>query len=119
MKKLILLLLVAAVGYIGYLALHEKPGEGPKAEAGRKASQPVIVALEAYRLARGQYPEDLDELSLGMSGVLPKQIDGNPVLYTRTDSGYELTFSYASPLPTHCTYTTVRKWQCGYLTKKK
>lgn len=114
MKKLFLLLLVAGAAYVGYLVWKEKPGEGPKASAGKSASQPVIDALERYRFAHNAYPADYEVLS-AEAGGLPSQVLGHPLRYERSGEGYDLTFSYATPLPVHCTYNPATRWKCGFL----
>ena len=116
-KKILLLLILGVLGYVSYLATREKPGQGVKADTGRRQSQPVIAALAVYRDNHGAYPGDLDELSNEVAVIVPRNVDDHPLLYSRTSAGYELTFSYANPLPVHCTYTPATKWQCRYLTK--
>lgn len=113
MKKLFLLLLLALGVYVGYLARKEKPGMGPKARSGKAAAQPVINAIEAYRTAHNMYPADLDDLRSENSS-LPRRIDGHGIDYDRHGATYEVSFSYTTPLPVHCTYTPSH-WKCGYL----
>ncbi|MEP7324324.1 MAG: hypothetical protein ABI836_00120 [Gemmatimonadota bacterium] len=114
MKKLFLLLLFAGAVYIGYLAKKEKPGEGPKARTGKAASQPVIDALERYHVIHAVYPPDIEVLS-AEGGGLPSQVLGHPLRYEREGAMYNLTFSYAQPLPVHCTYNSETRWKCGFL----
>lgn len=114
MKKLFLLVLLAGAVYLGYLVQKEKPGEGPKARAGKSAAQPVINALESYRTAHNVYPADLEVLS-GEGGGLPSQVLGQPLRYERFEATYDLTFSYTTPLPVHCTYNPETRWKCGFL----
>jgi len=47
--------------------------------------------------------------------AVPQQINGHPILYEIRPDGYQLTFSYADPLPVHCTYMPATKWKCGWL----
>jgi hypothetical protein len=115
MGKLFLVILVAGAAYIGYLAQKEKPGEGPKARTGKAAAQPVIAALESYHAAHNVYPPDIEDLSTEGGGGMPSQIDGHPVRYERYGATYSLTFSYATPLPVHCTYNPETHWKCGFL----
>ncbi|MEO8294948.1 MAG: hypothetical protein ABI613_05475, partial [Gemmatimonadota bacterium] len=82
MKKIFLLLLVAAGIYVGYLARKEKPGAGPGAHNGKVAAQPVIAAVEAYRIAHNVYPEDLDDLRTENASI-PSRIDGHEIGYSR------------------------------------
>ena len=114
MKKLFLLVLLAGAVYLGYLVKKEKPGEGPKAKAGKAQAQPVINALETYRTAHAVYPPDLDALS-GEGGGLSGQVLGNQLKYERFGAVYDLTFSYTTPLPAHCTYNPETRWKCGYM----
>ncbi len=114
MKKLIWLALFAGAAYVGYLAYKEKPGEGPKARQGKAAVQPVVNALESYRQAHNTYPADLEDLA-GEGGGLPGQVLGHPLRYERHGATYDLTFSYATPLPVHCTYSPETRWKCGFL----
>lgn len=114
MKKLFLLVLLAGAVYLGYLAKKEKPGEGPKARAGKAATEPVIEALESYHAAHAAYPSDIEALA-GEGGGLPSQVLGHPLRYDRHGSTYDLTFSYATPLPVHCTYSPETRWKCGFL----
>jgi hypothetical protein len=113
-KKLFLLALLAGAVYLGYLVKKEKPGEGPKAKTGKAAVQPVINALEAYHAVHSVYPADLEVLS-GEGGGLPSQVLGHPLQYDRSGATYDLTFSYATPLPVHCTYNPETRWKCGFL----
>jgi hypothetical protein len=112
-KTIFLILLLAAGGYVGYLAHKEKPGVGPKARVGKVAAQPVITAVEAYRTAHNMYPADIDDL-LTENTALPRRIDGHEIGYSRHGSTYDLTFSYTTPLPVHCTYSPTH-WKCGYM----
>ena len=114
MKKLFLLALLAGAVYLGYLVKKEKPGEGLKARTGKAAAQPVIDALETYRAAHNLYPPDLEDLS-GEGGGLPSRVLGHPLRYERFGATYELTFSYTTPLPVHCTYNPETRWKCGFL----
>ena len=114
MKKLFLLALFAGAAYVGYLVWKEKPGEGPKAMTGKAATQPVINALESYHAIHNVYPPDIEVLS-AEGGGLPSQILGHPLQYERSGATYDLTFSYATPLPVHCTYNPETHWKCGFL----
>ena len=114
MKKLFLLVLLAGAVYLGYLVQKEKPGEGPKARTGKAATQPVINALESYHAAHSVDPPDIEVLA-AEGGGLPSQILGHPLRYERSGATYDLTFSYATPLPVHCTYNPETRWKCGFL----
>jgi hypothetical protein len=54
----------------------------------------VACALERYRLARGQYPEELNALVPAFAAVLPHDIiNGQPLKYRRTDNGRFILYS--------------------------
>jgi hypothetical protein len=54
----------------------------------------VACALERYRLAHGEYPETLDELSPQLIAKVPHDIiNGQPLHYRRTDSGQFILYS--------------------------
>lgn len=114
MKKLFLLALLAGIVYVGYLARKEKPGEGPKARTGKAAAEPVIEALEAYHATHSVYPPDIEVLATEGTPI-PGQVLGHPLSYEREGAVYHLTFSYAQPLPVHCTYNPETRWKCGFL----
>ncbi|HEV8123530.1 MAG TPA: hypothetical protein VGP80_04775 [Gemmatimonadales bacterium] len=114
MKRLFWLAVLAGIVYLGYLVRKEKPGEGPKAKAGKAAVQPVINALEGYHAVHSAYPPDIETLATE-GGGLPSQVLGHPLRYEREGAGYDLTFSYATPLPVHCTYNPETRWKCGFL----
>jgi hypothetical protein len=114
MKKLFLFALLAGAVYLGYHLKQEKPGESSKAKAGKAATQPVIDALEAYHAAHTAYPTDLEVLA-GEGGGLPSHVMGHPLRYEPFDGTYDLTFTYATPLPFHCTYNPATRWKCGFM----
>lgn len=54
----------------------------------------LACALERYRLARGQYPEELNALIPRFVAVLPHDIiNGQPLQYRRTDDGRFIIYS--------------------------
>jgi hypothetical protein len=56
----------------------------------------IACALERYRLVYGSYPEALDMLVPQFSEKLPHDlINGQPLLYRRTDDGKYLLYSVA------------------------
>ncbi|MEP6571982.1 MAG: hypothetical protein ABJD11_04775 [Gemmatimonadota bacterium] len=109
---LVLLILIAGVAY---LITREKPGTGGKARVGMSRAAPLVNAVEAYRSAHGGYPAALEDLVPDFIGSIPHEIDGHPIIYDRHGSTYGLTFSYMSPLPTHCTFTPTQTWTCAWL----
>ena len=92
-----------------------KPGTGGRARVGVSRAGPLGNAVEAYRSAHGGYPASLEDLVPDFVGSIPHEIDGHPIIYERHGSSYGLTFSYMSPLPTHCTITPARTWTCAWL----
>jgi hypothetical protein len=97
----------------------DPPGKGPRAERGYRRADPVIRALAAYRDAHGSYPAALAEL---VPRYLPAQAlavprreqEAYPLAYTRTATGYELSFRYAGPGMNECTYRVPPgAWECG------
>jgi hypothetical protein len=113
MKTLLLIVLILAGAYF-YLS-KQKPGVGPKAEAGFRASAPIISAIDQFKTVKNGPPGILSELTPEYLPTVPREINGHPILYTIRPDGYELTFSYADPLPVHCTYMPSTKWKCGWL----
>lgn len=113
MKTLLLILAIAGVAY--YFLSQQKPGVGPKAEAGFRAAAPIISAIGQFREAKNGPPGVLGELSPEFLAAVPQQINGHPILYEIRPDGYQLTFSYADPLPVHCTYMPATKWKCAWL----
>jgi len=94
------------------------PGAGPKAERGYTAATPVIAALERHSELHGAYPDSLPQLvpALLSAAALEPPNEGYPLLYRRTETGYELRFRYSGPGMNHCTWTPEsRAWKCsGY-----
>jgi hypothetical protein len=94
------------------------PGRGEKAEHGFASAPPVIVAIERYRSARGQYPVTLEAL---VPDFLPRQAllhgpaqVGYPWEYGRDSTGYTLTFRYTGPGMNSCHYSPAEpRWKCG------
>ena len=74
-------------------ALVKVPQKAALAQSGVDMAM-LACALERYRLARGQYPEDLNALVPGFAAVLPHDIiNGQPLKYRRTDNGRFLLYS--------------------------
>ncbi|HKV76126.1 MAG TPA: hypothetical protein VJN95_16530 [Gemmatimonadales bacterium] len=113
MKTLLLILIIVAGAY--YYLSQQKPGVGPKADAGFRVAAPIISAINQFRDAKSGPPGILMELVPEYLPSIPRQINGHPILYQIRPDGYELTFSYADPLPVHCTYMPKTKWKCGWL----
>ena len=91
------------------------PGEGRKAAAGYTLCEPLIDALTQYHAQYAGYPDNLDALAPDFLDVIPTTYDNFPIVYTRTDSGYTLEFSYQRPGMNTCIYNPGTSWTCsGY-----
>jgi hypothetical protein len=109
-----LLILAALAGGAWHFYQPLPPGEGPNADAGKRAATVVLRTLENYRGERGHYPEDLADLVPKYLSKLPRLSNGVPFEYERLGSSYELTFNYTNPLPVHCTFRPDGKWSCTW-----
>ena len=102
-----------------WLAMCTPPaGRGVTAERRYREAEPIIAGLEAFRRARGAYPDSLTELvpmflaaeRLSESRTAP---DG-PLTYVRDTMGYALRFEYRGPAMNHCEYRPEpARWSCG------
>jgi hypothetical protein len=93
----------------------QPPGEGPKAEAGYAACEPVIQALAAYHADHHVYPESLAALSPDYLETVPDEVNELAIVYQQEEEAYSLRFSYTGPGMNHCTYTPDAGWDCyGY-----
>lgn len=84
------------------------PGQGEKAQALFKKSEPIIISLEKFYAKEGVYPASLDEL-------VPQYLQKSAYsgfIYLRNLGSYELTFSYEAPGVNSCTYTPEHAWNC-------
>ncbi len=113
MKTLLLILVI--LGGAWFVLSKQKPGVGPKADAGFRATAPIISAIGQFYEVKHGPPGMIGELAPDFMASVPREVDGHPILYEIRPDGYELTFSYADPLPVHCTYTPNTKWKCGWL----
>lgn len=109
-----LIFLAALLGGAWYLYKPLPPGEGPNADAGKRAATPILRTMESYRGERGSYPEDLEYLVPDYLSKMPRLGNGVPFEYQRLGSSYELTFNYTNPLPVHCTFRPESKWTCEW-----
>lgn len=93
----------------------EPPGIGEKAERGYAACNFIIEVLEYYKRDTGTYPASLVELVPDYSPSIPTEVNGQPIMYHKTDEGYSLSFSYIGPGMNSCTYSTDdgRQWRCS------
>jgi hypothetical protein len=107
--------ILAAMLLSGCAAVTEEPpGVGAKANQGYAACNFIITVLEEYNTANGEYPESLQELVPDYSPSIPDRVNNEPIVYTRTETGYTLRFSYVGPGMNICTYSTDagREWRC-------
>jgi hypothetical protein len=99
----------------------EAPGEGPKAARGYARAQPVIAALDSFRVANAAYPDSLEQLIptfLPASALVPPAASQEhyPFEYKKEAADFELTFRYTGPGMNWCTFRASRRtWQCGGL----
>ena len=95
------------------VATDEPPGVGERAEKGYAFSQPVIAALEAYRLDRGAYPEKLTDLTPEYLASAPTATDELDFSYSSTGDSYSFSFHYRGPGMNTCTYKPEGEWHCS------
>jgi hypothetical protein len=91
----------------------EPPGVGEKAERGYAASEPVIAALETYRVAHGEYPEQLGALVPDYLPVIWTGGDDLDYSYSRSGESYSFSFHYRGPGMNTCTYKPDAGWHCS------
>jgi hypothetical protein len=93
----------------------EPPGTGIKANQGYAACNYIIAVLEDYKSAKGTYPASLEDLVPGYASSIPTEVNGQPIVYSKSDEDYTLSFSYIGPGMNYCTYSTEdgRKWRCS------
>jgi hypothetical protein len=89
------------------------PGEGEGAIRGYDLCVPLITAVEEYRKANKDYPESLDELVPDYLKAVPTGVNGDPIIYTKQDGTYTLTFSYSGPGNNVCIYAPEHGWHCS------
>ena len=112
MKFLLVLAILIGAGWYFFHPL--PPGQGPKAEEGKRAAGRVVAMIEAYHEEKGVYPVALDDLIPDYSAGVPQMTNGRPYDYERLGSRFQLTFNYTNPAPVHCTIEPERKWQCEW-----
>jgi hypothetical protein len=112
MKFLLVLAILAGAAWYFYRPL--PPGQGPKADEGKRAAGRVVAMLEAYHAAKGVYPVDLDDLIPDYSAGVPTMTNGRPYGYERIGDRFQLTFNYTNPVPVHCTFEPGSKWTCEW-----
>ena len=71
----------------------EPPGEGEKTERGYAACQPIIKALDGYYQVNEDYPQSLSELIPQFFIDILDEVNNEPIVYEKTDSGFRLSFS--------------------------
>jgi len=115
MKKNFLLscFVIFFISACSLLQSEEAPGEGTKAEAGYAACNPIIAALEEYKLQTGAYPESLAALAPEFLAEIPTQVNDQDIQYFRAAEGFSLSFHYLGPGMNTCTYTPQSQWKCS------
>lgn len=106
-------LLVIFLSCAPHTPLGPDPGEGEGAIRGYEICVPIITALEEYRKANKEYPDSLDELVPDYLASVPASVHGEPIIYTKQDEAYTLSFSYSGPGNNVCIYTPEHGWQCS------
>ena len=91
----------------------EPPGVGEKAELGYAVCDPIITAVEQYKIDKGVYPETLEQLVPDYLSEVSTEVNGQPISYTKIESGFSLAFHYIGPGMNTCTYTPEDKWKCS------
>jgi hypothetical protein len=90
------------------------PGEGREAEVCRAAEIEVAGFLEAKKRGKGpkaRYVASLKKLRKDVH--VPDQVNGYPLVYTRTRKGFILECRYGQEDNlTSCTMNQVGKWEC-------
>ena len=96
-----------------YTKFGPDPGESEGAIRGYEMCVPVITALEAYRKVHRGYPDSLDELVPEHLAAVPAGPDGEPLIYTRQEETFALSFSFSGPGNNVCLYEPDKGWQCS------
>lgn len=113
-RYLVPLVFIALIPACAVIPTEEPPGVGERAEKGYAASQPVIAALESYKLDHGSYPESLIELVPDYLSSVPAKTEELDFFYSRTETGYQFSFYYLGPGMNACTYAPEAKdWKCS------
>ena len=95
-------------------------GNGVVPERRYRQATSIIQGLEAYRRARGTYPDSLAQLVPGF--LSPEQLTesrtapDSAFAYSRSGTEYSLRFHYIRPGMNRCEYrSSVPRWLCsGY-----
>jgi hypothetical protein len=112
MKFILVLVVIGAVGWYYFKPL--PPGKGPDAAKGMRISNGVVSAIESYRSDHQMYPPTLEDLIPSYLGSVPHLSHGSSLDYQRLGASFKLTFSYANPVPVHCTIAPGKKWECEW-----
>jgi hypothetical protein len=92
------------------------PAECAAAKEGFARYEPILKALESYKLANGEYPAKLEDLNSGKPSVTAKVVQDN-LTYVKAENGlYKLEFTYYGPGVNRCSRTPESiEWKCtGY-----
>lgn len=94
--------LLLGLGFCVWVNLANAPDRAETKATNRQVAEQLITALESFRAAHGQYPEELDALVPGALPALPTlQHSGARLGYTRLQDGDDFIVSYPeAPLGT-------------------
>jgi hypothetical protein len=112
MKFMLVLAVLGAVGW--YYLKPLPPGKGPDAAKGMRISNALIQSIESYHAERRFYPATLEDMIPDFIAGVPRFSNGSSLEYKRLGQTFKLTFSYANPLPVHCSYEPGQKWACEW-----
>ena len=56
---------------------------------------------------------DEDELMPGYLKSIPEDVNGDPIVYSRQEETYTLSFSYSGPDNNICIYAPADGWHCS------
>lgn len=110
-KTCALLVLLVITAFQGCSWYGAPPGEGKVAQKFYSKAEPIIKALEEFRLSNGSYPNKLTELA----PEYLSHVDWNEHSYESFGNSYKLFFSYEGPGVNSCVYTPEEAWKCSGL----
>jgi hypothetical protein len=111
MKFLLVVAILVGAGWYFYHPL--PPGQGPKAEEGKRAAGRVVAMIGLPR-GEGRLPCRPRRPDPDYSAGVPHMTNGRPYDYERIGGRFQLTFNYTNPAPVHCTIEPERKWKCEW-----
>ena len=120
MRKLKNILLISTLfalnGCMYFESFQEPPGKGDIANEWYKRSEPIIRAIESFKVRTNNYPNSLQALvNFNSSTELVNEIKKGSFEYQIINNSYTLLFTYYRPGVNICVYKPVVKWKCsGY-----